>query len=95
LSFGFVVLVLVLFRLVWDLVGGQHSRFVAFVQGLAEVIRFYKVHNKMFSGIGWSLSGFEQYDLIDLRLDADFLANCPECLDDCLKRYQESPQKSV
>jgi DtxR family Mn-dependent transcriptional regulator len=22
-------------------------------------------------------------------------ANCPECLDDCLKRYQESPQESV
>ena len=22
-------------------------------------------------------------------------ANCPECLDDCLKRYQESPKKSV
>ena len=22
-------------------------------------------------------------------------ANCPECLNDCLKRYQESPQKSV
>jgi DtxR family Mn-dependent transcriptional regulator len=22
-------------------------------------------------------------------------ANCPECLDDCLKRFRESPKKSV
>jgi len=37
---GFAVLVLVLFRLVWGFVGGQHSRFIAFVKGPAAVARY-------------------------------------------------------
>jgi len=37
---GFAVLVLILFRLAWGFVGGQHSRFVTFVRGPAAVIRY-------------------------------------------------------
>ena len=37
---GFVILVLVVFRLVWGFVGGEQSRFITFVKGPAAVIRY-------------------------------------------------------
>jgi cytochrome b len=37
---GFAILVLVVFRLVWGFIGGQHSRFSNFVKGPAAVIRY-------------------------------------------------------
>jgi cytochrome b len=37
---GFAILVLVVFRLVWGIIGGQHSRFSNFVKGPAAVIRY-------------------------------------------------------
>lgn len=37
---GFVILVLVVFRLVWGFVGGEQSRFITFVKGPSAVIRY-------------------------------------------------------
>jgi cytochrome b len=37
---GFAILVLVVFRLGWGFIGGQHSRFSSFVKGPAAVIRY-------------------------------------------------------
>jgi len=37
---GFTILVLVVFRIVWGFVGGEQSRFAAFVRGPAAVIRY-------------------------------------------------------
>jgi cytochrome b len=37
---GFAILVLVVFRLVWGFIGGQHSRFSNFVKGPAAVIQY-------------------------------------------------------
>jgi cytochrome b len=37
---GFVILVLLVFRLVWGFLGGRQSRFSAFVRGPAAVLRY-------------------------------------------------------
>lgn len=37
---GFTILVLILFRLIWGVVGGRESRFVTFVKGPAAVVRY-------------------------------------------------------
>jgi cytochrome b len=37
---GFAIIVLVVFRLVWGFMGGLQSRFITFVKGPAEVIRY-------------------------------------------------------
>ena len=37
---GFTILVLILFRLIWGVVGGAESRFVRFIKGPAAVVRY-------------------------------------------------------
>lgn len=44
---GHVVLVLILFRIVWGLVGGKHARFADFVRGPSTVFKYVK---SMFDG---------------------------------------------
>lgn len=47
LKSGYIILTLLLFRLVWGVWGGHHSRFVSFVRGPFAVIRYAKtLHHK-------------------------------------------------
>ncbi len=50
--FGFSVLTLLLFRIVWGLVGGRWSRFGAFIYSPASVINYLKGKGKPEHGIG-------------------------------------------
>lgn len=55
--FGYSVLTLLLFRIVWGLVGGRWSRFGAFIYSPASVINYLKGKGKPESGIGHSPIG--------------------------------------
>ncbi len=55
--FGFSVLTLLLFRIVWGLVGGRWSRFGAFIYSPASVINYLKGKGKPEHGIGHSPIG--------------------------------------
>ncbi|MDP3828920.1 MAG: cytochrome b/b6 domain-containing protein, partial [Polaromonas sp.] len=50
--FGYSVLTLLLFRIVWGLVGGRWSRFGAFIYSPASVINYLKGKGKPEHGIG-------------------------------------------
>jgi cytochrome b len=56
---GFTVLVLVVFRIGWGLVGSQHSRFSDFVRGPRAVIAHFRGHGEQRPGHnaagGWSI----------------------------------------
>jgi len=61
--FGYATLALILFRLIWGVVGSQTSRFAAFVRGPAAVARYLKAASSAESGThighnplgGWSV----------------------------------------
>lgn len=55
--FGYSVLTLLLFRIVWGLVGGRWSRFGAFIYSPASVINYLKGKGKPEHGIGHSPIG--------------------------------------
>lgn len=55
--FGYSVLTLLLFRIVWGLVGGRWSRFGAFIYSPASVINYLKGKGKPEHGIGHSPVG--------------------------------------
>lgn len=55
--FGYSVLTLLLFRIVWGLVGGRWSRFGAFIYSPASVINYLKGKSKPEHGIGHSPIG--------------------------------------
>ena len=55
--FGYSVLTLLLFRIVWGLVGGRWSRFGAFIYSPASVINYLKGKGKPEDGIGHSPIG--------------------------------------
>ncbi|MDI1340860.1 cytochrome b/b6 domain-containing protein [Polaromonas sp.] len=50
--FGYSVLTLLLFRIVWGLVGGRWSRFGAFIYSPASVINYLKGKGKLEHGVG-------------------------------------------
>lgn len=55
--FGYSVLTLLLFRIVWGLVGGRWSRFTAFVYAPRSVINYLKGQGKPEHGVGHSPVG--------------------------------------
>lgn len=55
--FGYSVLTLLLFRIVWGLVGGRWSRFGAFIYSPASVINYLKGNGKPEHGVGHSPIG--------------------------------------
>lgn len=55
--FGYSVLTLLLFRIVWGLVGGRWSRFGAFIYSPASVINYLKGKGKPEHGVGHSPIG--------------------------------------
>lgn len=55
--FGYSVLTLLLFRIVWGLVGGRWSRFWAFIYSPASVINYLKGKGKPEHGVGHSPIG--------------------------------------
>lgn len=55
--FGYSVLTLLLFRIVWGLVGGRWSRFGAFIYSPASVINYLKGKGKLEHGVGHSPIG--------------------------------------
>ena len=55
--FGYSVLTLLLFRIVWGLVGGRWSRFGAFIYSPASVINYLKGRGKPEHGVGHSPIG--------------------------------------
>ena len=55
--FGYAVLALLLFRLVWGLVGGRWSRFSSFIYGPTSLINYLKGHGKPEHLVGHSPTG--------------------------------------
>lgn len=55
--FGYVVLALLLFRLVWGLVGGYWSRFAAFLYSPARMLRYLRGQGTPEDGVGHSPLG--------------------------------------
>lgn len=55
--FGYAVLSLLLFRLVWGLVGGRWSRFAAFIYAPASVVNYLKGRGKPEHSVGHSPIG--------------------------------------
>lgn len=55
--FGYAVLALLLFRLVWGLVGGRWSRFVAFVYSPARLLRYLRGQTHPDDEVGHSPTG--------------------------------------
>ena len=55
--FGYTVLALLLFRIVWGLVGGRWSRFGAFIYAPQSVINYLKGRGKPEHGVGHSPIG--------------------------------------
>lgn len=49
---GYCVLTLILFRLVWGMVGGHWSRFSTFVRGPSAIIAYLKGHTKAEQAVG-------------------------------------------
>lgn len=65
--FGYMVLSLLLFRMVWGVIGGHWSRFGSFIYSLATVMRYFKGqrrpehaigHNPLGAGSVFALLGF-------------------------------------
>ena len=56
-KFGFAVLTLLLFRLVWGFVGGRWSRFASFIYAPSAVLAYFKGHGKPEQSVGHNPMG--------------------------------------
>jgi cytochrome b len=67
--FGYVVLTLLLFRLVWGVIGGKWSRFVSFLYAPSSIIRYFKGLGDPLHSVGHSpLGAFSVFAMLALLL---------------------------
>lgn len=65
--FGYAVLTLLLFRLVWGIVGGRWSRFLSFLYAPSSVIRYFKGQGDPLHSVGHSpLSALSVFSMLAL-----------------------------
>lgn len=76
---GYAVLALLLFRLVWGLVGGRWSRFGAFVYAPQTMIRYLKGHSQPEHGVGHNpigaLSVFAMLTMVLVQVASGLLSD--------------------
>jgi cytochrome b len=67
--FGYCVLTLLLFRLVWGIVGGKWSRFASFIYAPSTVLRFLKGQGDALHSVGHNpLGAFSVFAMLTLLL---------------------------
>ena len=67
--FGFCVLTLLLFRLVWGIVGGKWSRFASFIYAPSTILRYLKGHGDPLHAVGHNpLGAFSVFAMLVLLL---------------------------
>lgn len=67
--FGYCVLTLLLFRLVWGIVGGKWSRFASFIYAPSNVLRYLKGHGDPLHSVGHNpLGSFSVFAMLALLL---------------------------
>jgi cytochrome b len=67
--FGYLVLTLLLFRLVWGVVGGKWSRFASFLYAPSSIIRYFKGQGDPLHAVGHNpLGAFSVFAMLALLL---------------------------
>ena len=67
--FGYVVLTLLVFRLIWGVIGGKWSRFVSFVYSPASIMRYFKGQGDPLHSVGHNpLGAFSVFAILVLLL---------------------------
>jgi cytochrome b len=67
--FGYCVLTLLLFRLIWGVVGGKWSRFTSFIYTPSSIIRYLKGHGDPLHSVGHNpLGAFSVFAMLALLL---------------------------